>query len=223
MLSSLLGSVEELLSLFWTSLLEREVANLAIEEGLEVIPVRCFGVELEWVLALLCKTWVEAPQVPVATFNGLCLFCLALAHAALGLETVVDTWSVSDNERWTRVCLCLANCLETLCIWDMDQGQIFVAFATQAQSLNTGGGIYFNPDDESILAYGDAGFEKGQSYGEGGELKELVIPIKWNEKARSAKPTHIIIVCSASKYGDYFVGGTGSIMYVDDFELVYNK
>lgn len=30
-------------------------------------------------------------------------------------------------------------------------------------------------------------------------------------------PTYIVIVCSASKYGDYFVGGRGSTLYVDEF------
>lgn len=32
---------------------------------------------------------------------------------------------------------------------------------------------------------------------------------------------YIIIVASSSKYGDYFTGGDGSIMYLDDLELVY--
>ncbi|MDE5712626.1 MAG: PCMD domain-containing protein, partial [Muribaculaceae bacterium] len=30
-----------------------------------------------------------------------------------------------------------------------------------------------------------------------------------------------VIVCSASKFGDYFCGSSSSVMYVDDFELVY--
>lgn len=107
---------------------------------------------------------------------------------------------------------------------DMDQGQIFVAFATQAQNLDTSEGIYFEPDpakNPTILGYGEADWAPGESYGENNGLKELVIPIKWYEGARSNKATHIIIVCSASKYGDFFEGGAGSLMYVDDFELVY--
>lgn len=35
-------------------------------------------------------------------------------------------------------------------------------------------------------------------------------------------PTYIVIVCSASKYGDYFVGGRGSTLYVDEFSLDYD-
>jgi hypothetical protein len=35
-------------------------------------------------------------------------------------------------------------------------------------------------------------------------------------------PTYLIVVCSASKYGDYFTGGAGSVLYVDDFSLEYD-
>lgn len=35
------------------------------------------------------------------------------------------------------------------------------------------------------------------------------------------KPTHIIIVFSSSKYGDYFTGSTESVLYLDDLELIY--
>jgi hypothetical protein len=37
----------------------------------------------------------------------------------------------------------------------------------------------------------------------------------------TAKPTHVIIVFSSSKYGDYFTGSTSSVLYLDDLELVY--
>lgn len=35
-------------------------------------------------------------------------------------------------------------------------------------------------------------------------------------------PKYLIITASASKYGDYFTGSTKSVMYIDDFELVYD-
>lgn len=37
------------------------------------------------------------------------------------------------------------------------------------------------------------------------------------------KPTHIIIVISSSKYGDYFEGSTSSLLYLDDLEFVYGE
>ena len=36
-------------------------------------------------------------------------------------------------------------------------------------------------------------------------------------------PTHIIISCAASKYGDYFSGCDSSQMWIDGIELVYDS
>ncbi|MDE7334870.1 MAG: PCMD domain-containing protein, partial [Muribaculaceae bacterium] len=36
-------------------------------------------------------------------------------------------------------------------------------------------------------------------------------------------PTYMRVVFTASKFGDYFEGGEGSLMYVDDVEIVYEK
>ena len=32
-------------------------------------------------------------------------------------------------------------------------------------------------------------------------------------------PTHLVIVATASKYADYFTGGDGSTLWLDDFTL----
>ena len=34
-------------------------------------------------------------------------------------------------------------------------------------------------------------------------------------------PKYILVVATASKYGDYFTGGTGSKLWLDDFQLIY--
>ncbi len=52
-----------------------------------------------------------------------------------------------------------------------------------------------------------------------GQWKEFNLPLKYRDL--TTKPTHIIIVCSSSKYGDYFTGSDSSVLYLDDFELVY--
>ena len=36
------------------------------------------------------------------------------------------------------------------------------------------------------------------------------------------KPTYILIVASASKYGDYFTGSTSSVLLLDEFELLFD-
>ena len=101
-----------------------------------------------------------------------------------------------------------------------DEGQIYVAFTTGIVTVDTSKeSTLFNKDSESVLGYGEFNFTG--NYGDDNSLKELVIPVKWKTGASKTKPTHMIIVCSASRYGDYFEGGNGSVMYVDDFEFVY--
>ena len=49
---------------------------------------------------------------------------------------------------------------------------------------------------------------------------EFDIPLKYN--ATNKVPTHILIVCTASKYGDFFTGGASSTLVVDNFALEWD-
>ncbi|MFR9649447.1 MAG: PCMD domain-containing protein [Rikenellaceae bacterium] len=72
----------------------------------------------------------------------------------------------------------------------------------------------FNPSGEDVSAYGEVLFEESIT-----EWQEVVIPLEYVDT--SLNHTHIILVASASRYGDYFTGSTDSVMYLDDFELLY--
>ncbi len=106
-----------------------------------------------------------------------------------------------------------------------DIGQIYVALTTSKIEIQTKKAAKLFPtsegdqDYDKLVAYGQYTFEG--NYGADGELKVLDIPIEYFSNSKTVKPSHLVIVCSASKYGDYFNGGEGSTMYVDDFELVY--
>lgn len=100
-----------------------------------------------------------------------------------------------------------------------DHGQIFVAIASAHSELHTGKGVMFNPKGDNILGYGEITMK--QNVGENNQLEDITIPITYYQKAKDVKATHLIIVCSASKYGDYFTGSSSSVLYVDDFELEY--
>jgi len=104
---------------------------------------------------------------------------------------------------------------------DMDKAQIYWALTTAPVEVRTKtkNQKLFNADDPEVLAYGE--YTLDGNFGQDGQLQELVIPIEYKASAQSNKPTHLVIVCSASKYGDYFIGGEGSTMYLDDFELLY--
>lgn len=75
-------------------------------------------------------------------------------------------------------------------------------------------------DTDQFIAYGELPISECVSTN--GQWKEFNIPLKYKEDAFGEEPTHLIIVCSSSKYGDYFTGGTGSTLYLDDFELIYD-
>ena len=54
---------------------------------------------------------------------------------------------------------------------------------------------------------------------EGDGLIPFTIDIEYRSLTRI--PTYIVLVASASYYGDYFTGSSSSVMWLDDLELVY--
>lgn len=77
--------------------------------------------------------------------------------------------------------------------------------------------IDFSETNPYILAYGCITDEEAKGTG---NWQEFTIDLKYRDLTRI--PKYIIIVASASKYGDYFTGSGKSVMYIDDFELVYD-
>lgn len=73
----------------------------------------------------------------------------------------------------------------------------------------------FDKNDPHIIAYAE--FYSGESTS---DYRELELTLDY--RATDRKPTYIIVVASASKYGDFFTGGTGATMLVDDFELEFD-
>lgn len=77
--------------------------------------------------------------------------------------------------------------------------------------------IDFSENNPNIVAYGT--ITEAEAKGTG-EWQEFTIDLEYRDLTRV--PKYIIVVASASKYGDYFTGSTKSVMYVDDFSLVYD-
>jgi hypothetical protein len=73
----------------------------------------------------------------------------------------------------------------------------------------------FDPNSEAVVAYGEMPLPNSVS-----EWTEFKIDLEYRSTNRV--PTHIIVVCSASRYGDYFTGSTSSVLWLDDFELMYD-
>lgn len=73
----------------------------------------------------------------------------------------------------------------------------------------------FDKDSPSVIAYGELIYS-GTMNG----YQEFEIKLDYRDTFRV--PSYIQITCSASKYGDFFTGGDGSVLYLDNFTLDYD-
>jgi hypothetical protein len=73
----------------------------------------------------------------------------------------------------------------------------------------------FNKNADYVIGYGEL-----QYSGTMNSYQAFEIPITY--RSTSKVPTYIQITCSTSKYGDYFTGGDGAVLYVDQFTLDYD-
>lgn len=102
---------------------------------------------------------------------------------------------------------------------EMDQCGMFCALLTESMVIDNTKMDEF-PDletDPRVIAYGSLPQE--QNVDSKGQWKEVNIPFVYRDLTK--KPTHLLIVFSSSKYGDYFHGGEGSTLYLDDFSFEY--
>ncbi len=74
----------------------------------------------------------------------------------------------------------------------------------------------FDKEDESIIAYTEMTVTEST---EGDGLVAFELDLDYRTLDR--KPTHIVVVASASKYGDFFTGSSSSTLWMDDIELIY--
>ena len=99
----------------------------------------------------------------------------------------------------------------------MDRGQILVFLTdwTAPFKINTTKGEFVDFDADYIIAYG-----KLESDAQHDDYVEFTIPLEY--RTLDKKPTYVVISACASYLGDYFTGGVGSTMYVDEFSFVYD-
>lgn len=77
---------------------------------------------------------------------------------------------------------------------------------------------FFDKNGANVVAYGDKIWE-ASTEGEG--MHEFIIPFEYKSMERI--PNRIMLVAAASQFGDYFQGSTGSVMWLDDLELIYEE
>lgn len=116
---------------------------------------------------------------------------------------------------------------------DLDIGKIYIAVGDWVGDdssypqwpvvVRTLGPKLFDPKSSGTIGYGEIEFTETLQASDGG-MVEVEIPINYEDYGGFNRiPASIIIVATASKYGDYYSGSTGSAMWLDDLELVYEE
>jgi hypothetical protein len=102
---------------------------------------------------------------------------------------------------------------------EMDQCGMYCALLAEPMVVdNTDMSTFPDWDtDPRVVAYG--ALPQDENVHSGGQWKEVNIPLVYRDLNR--KPTHLLVVFSSSKYGDYFHGGEGRTLYLDDFSFEY--
>lgn len=73
----------------------------------------------------------------------------------------------------------------------------------------------FDKNAPYVIGYGEFQFSGNME-----SFEEFEIPITY--RSTSKVPSYLQITCSTSKYGDYFTGGSGSVLWVDQFSFSYD-
>lgn len=106
---------------------------------------------------------------------------------------------------------------------DQDSCCVYIALAewNEPFHVNTGNKQFVDLSDESIIAYGELDKGKQSPATAMSAYEKFTIDIKYRSLTR--KPNYILIVCTSSKYGDYFTGSTSSILLIDEFDFVFGE
>lgn len=84
--------------------------------------------------------------------------------------------------------------------------------------VDTSAKKFFDRTGVNVIAYEEIIFTQTP---EDGEMIPFEIELKYRDTRRKAK--YIMVVATSSRYGDYFTGGTGSTLWLDDLELIYDN
>ena len=80
-----------------------------------------------------------------------------------------------------------------------------------------------NPRNRKLIDFNDPNIIAMAQLQSGDVVTEYKqFELEFEYRSTSRKPKYLICVISASKYGDYFTGGDGSLLTVDEFEFDYD-
>lgn len=99
-----------------------------------------------------------------------------------------------------------------------DEWQVYIALTDWDEPLqirtNPKNQSLFDPEDPRVIAYGKAGGSADQTV-----WKAQTINLDYRYADRT--PKYVVVVCTSSRYGDFFTGGDGSTLQIDNLNLIY--
>ena len=87
--------------------------------------------------------------------------------------------------------------------------------------INTGAGTFIDiENDPGIIAYGGLSEAECSATSPSGQYVPFTVKLDYRSTTRT--PKYVVLVATSSRYGDYFTGGEGSVLYIDDFEFGFD-
>ena len=100
---------------------------------------------------------------------------------------------------------------ESPILWNTTDKSTFVDFNTDASTIACGE-LFLHGDGYQTLN----GVKTTENVG---EWRQITIPL--NYRNLTAFPTHVVVSCASSAYGDYFTGCDKAKLWLDGFEFIY--
>lgn len=121
---------------------------------------------------------------------------------------------------------------------EQDQGYIFIALGDWQEETYTYKGVTYSwerivatkvpklfdhtTENKGTIAHGEQTWMQSTDEDlNGTKMYPFTIRLDYWDEERI--PTTIIVVASASKFGDFFAGSTSSVMWLDDLKLIYDE
>lgn len=132
--------------------------------------------------------------------------CGAITHNEGGPDNDPTPHEVGDPDR----------CHIYIMLGDWDYQTYGGTAECPVQVNTTDKSTFIDMQGPNVIAYGELVRNENVP-----DWTEATIRLKYLDTTR--RPTHIIISCTSSKLGDYLTGSYNSILWVDDFELIYDE
>ena len=100
---------------------------------------------------------------------------------------------------------------ESPILWNTTDKSTFVDFNTDASTIACGE-LFLHGDGYQTLN----GVKTTENVG---EWRQITIPLNYRDL--TAFPTHVVVSCASSAYGDYFTGCETAKLWLDGFEFIY--